>query len=837
MKTLLTIISAVFFLCACDNHLKVSFTVESSSVLETGGTASISLRLNRSIETGPSDVNAPGSSGNKEVRVPYSVKGTAQFNVHHKLASGTIVFPPRAQEVQIQIPILYQSQYYGDKTLVIDLEEPEGAAFGLIASHTLTIQEVDSAPALTFVSSLQDISEGAGTASLEVTLPNPSQADGIVELSFSGTATLGEDFSANTTFTIPAGQTTAFIPITILNDLTIESNETVIVTMSNPQGIMLGEPASTTLIIGDNDALPTVSLTASTQSVAESVGTVTVTVNMSKTYGLNVTIPFSISGTASLPEDHDLSVASITIPTGSLSGSFSFQVINDSLDEDNETIVLTMGTPNYANPGAVTVQTITITDNDPTPTVQLSSAAQTIVEGGGNITFRINLSVVSGRSVTVPFNVSGTASNPADHNLSSGSLIIPPGSTFVERTFTVLEDTAYEGDETIIVTLGTPTNATVSGVNVQTITVTENDEPPVISFQLSTQSVTEGNSGQKFVAIRASLSKVSAIATKVTFTVTGTASSGSDYSMTTVSPLTINPGSTLGTIGLNVLGDTMYEPDETLIVTMNTPTGATIGSPSVHTLTITNDEAFPIVSFNGSSGSVSEGAGVFILNALATTSHQSNIVIPYTVNGTASNPSDHSLSSGNLTIAAGSTLGTLNITLVNDAIAESSETVVITMGTPTNADLGSPSVFTLTIQDNDREFDLNHTVLWLDAEEKRPKHVLMENPCGFEDNPLDRFSSLFGGWRAFSVQSMPWQENVFLERSGLVLSVETNEKESFSKSVARMRSEFVQNCSDLKNVVSNPLLELFWFDPQESSENYLKIENYLKSKYAIEWSQ
>ena len=118
---------------------------------------------------------------------------------------------------------------------------------------------------------------------------------------------------------------------------------------------------------GGNDITPTVQFSAASQSVSEAVGTVTVTATLSASSSLTVTVPYTVSGTATNPADHNLANGSITIAAGSTSGNVTFTVVDDALYESSETVILAMGTPTNATAGATTVHTVTITDNDPAP--------------------------------------------------------------------------------------------------------------------------------------------------------------------------------------------------------------------------------------------------------------------------------------------------------------------------------------------------------------------------------------------------------------------------------------------------------------------------------------
>ena len=188
------------------------------------------------------------------------------------------------------------------------------------------------------------------------------------------------------------------------------------------------------------------------------------------------------------------------------------------------------------------------------------------------------------------------------------------------------------------------------------------------------------------------MSKVSQTVT-VPFTLGGTAVSGVAFSGVTASPLTFGIGQTTQDITGTLLSDP--GPSQTLTFTLGTPTGgATLGSPSVNTLTI-NEPA--VVQFSTGSETVNESAGTFS--------------IPVTVSGTAYRDRDRAVharrhrglghrfsgvTASPLTFGIGQTTVDITGTLLSDP--GPSQTLTLTLGTPTGgAALGSPSVNTLTI--------------------------------------------------------------------------------------------------------------------------------------------
>lgn len=115
--------------------------------------------------------------------------------------------------------------------------------------------------------------------------------------------------------------------------------------------------------------LPVLSLTTSSQTAAEDVGTMTITASLSQPAGSAVTVPFTLGGdaTAGAAGDYTITSSPITIPAGMTSADITITV-NDDLDaEPSESIVVTLGTPTGATLGTTTQHTATITDNDIVP--------------------------------------------------------------------------------------------------------------------------------------------------------------------------------------------------------------------------------------------------------------------------------------------------------------------------------------------------------------------------------------------------------------------------------------------------------------------------------------
>jgi len=264
-----------------------------------------------------------------------------------------------------------------------------------------------------------------------------------------------------------------------------------------------------------------------------------------------------------------------------------------------------------------------------------------------------------------------------------------------------VDDSLDEPNETVIVTLSNPSNATLGSDDTHTYTINDNDDAPVVDFEAATSSGLESVSTK---TITVDLSSVSAQNVTVNYAVTGTATgSGTDYTLAN-GTLTINAGSTSGTITVaGIVDDGTDEGNETVVLTLSSPSNATVGSDDVHTFTILDPLVAPDVEFAAASSSGAESVSSKDLTIQLDASSGSNVTVDYAITGTASGSgTDFTLANGTATITAGSTSTTITIAgIVDDSLDEANETVIVTLSNPSNANPGSTLVHTYTITDND----------------------------------------------------------------------------------------------------------------------------------------
>jgi hypothetical protein len=338
--------------------------------------------------------------------------------------------------------------------------------------------------------------------------------------------------------------------------------------------------------------------------------TVDFTVTLSASSTQTVTVDYATSdGTATAGSDYQSASGMLTFNPGETSKPITINIIGDTLDEPNETFFVNLA--NAANAVIADGQGQgTITDNDAAPTISINDAS--VAEGNSATTpadFTVTLSAPSSFTVTVSYaTADGSASNPGDYQSTSGTLTFAPGETTKTITVPVNGDTTFESNETFLVNLTTPVNATIADGQGQGTITNDDAAPPVPAISINDVSIAEGNSGTQILNFTVSLSTTDTQTITVDYaTANGTATAPSDY-LSTSGALTFNPGETSKTISVTINGDILVEPDETFFVNLTNQSANAIISDTQGVGTITNDDAANLVISQVYGGGGNSGA-------------------------------------------------------------------------------------------------------------------------------------------------------------------------------------------------------------------------------------
>ena len=324
-------------------------------------------------------------------------------------------------------------------------------------------------------------------------------------------------------------------------------------------------------------AAGTIRFVNATRSFNENAGVVPISIErVGGSYGSVSITTFPTNNSAINGQDYNFGSAIITLPDGVTNSFFNIQILEDTLDEDDETFTLMMtsatggaviGTPNTVG--------VTIVDNDPLPTLSIGDVTVTEGTGGSrNAVFTVSLNTASGRTVGVAFAAAdGTATAPSDYVATNGSLTFPAGTLTRTITVSIVTDNMFELDEQFSVNLSSASNATFAD-STATGLISNDDLQPTLS--INDIVVTEGTNGTVNAAFTVSLSNPSYLPISVTYaTANDTALAGLDYRATN-GTLTVLAGTLATNIFVTLTPDVPAEPDEQFRVNLTAPINTTI---------------------------------------------------------------------------------------------------------------------------------------------------------------------------------------------------------------------------------------------------------------------
>jgi CSLREA domain-containing protein len=312
------------------------------------------------------------------------------------------------------------------------------------------------------------------------------------------------------------------------------------------------------------------------------------------------------------------SMAIDRIPTGTTINNngvtYTCNQNGESLDTDQRSSARPVNAGEHCDAGAVEAADVPLT---------FTIDDVSVTEGDSNTVnaiFTVTLNTVNHVPVTVQYDTDPGGANPAtedvDYTATSGTLTFAPDGPLTQTiSVPVLGDTLDEFDETFIVTLSSPTNATIAD-NQGIGTILDNDDMTAL-LSIDDVTITEGDSGEVNAVFTVTMSTGSGKTVTVQYaTADGTATAGSDYTATS-GTLTFSPGEALTqTISVPVIVDWLCEDDETFTVTLSNPLNANLGDDQ-GIGTIVDDDVCELVLVSPSDGALTnDNTPTFIWQAV-----------------------------------------------------------------------------------------------------------------------------------------------------------------------------------------------------------------------------
>ncbi|MEL6232557.1 MAG: DUF4347 domain-containing protein [Cyanobacteria bacterium J06627_3] len=170
---------------------------------------------------------------------------------------------------------------------------------------------------------------------------------------------------------------------------------------------------------------------------------------------------------------------------------------------------------------------------------------------------------------------------------NTGQIVFEAGQTEATFTIPIINDTAFETNESFAIGLQNPSAGTLGAPRTALFTIVDDDVPAELSISTTDVSVGEGAATASVTVQRSG--DITGTASVEFTTGNGTAIAGSDYTATS-GILTFTAGQTSQTIDVPIRDDIAVENNETFSVTLSNPTGAALGSQTTSTITILDND-------------------------------------------------------------------------------------------------------------------------------------------------------------------------------------------------------------------------------------------------------
>jgi hypothetical protein len=320
--------------------------------------------------------------------VDYLTAGNnATSGVDFQNTSGTVSFAPRVTTQTITVPVIGDTSDEVNETFRVVLTNPIGAtATG--APGTGTIVDDDPPPSVTVGDT--SVPEGSGNgitfAQFTFTLSAPSGKSPCVQVSTApGTATAGSDYQpiGEGGITSPpafvffnGGSTTATLSVAIVQDSTVEPDETFFLNVLPCNGDVVVARAQAVGTIINDDPPATLQFSAQGYTVNEGTPGVTVTVTRTGNLSLPSTVSYFtgdnsgangcavVSNAASARCDYLTTLGTLTFAPNETARTITIPIVDDGFAENDESFFITLTGPTGALLGSPPGATIVIKDND-----------------------------------------------------------------------------------------------------------------------------------------------------------------------------------------------------------------------------------------------------------------------------------------------------------------------------------------------------------------------------------------------------------------------------------------------------------------------------------------
>ncbi len=658
-----------------------TLALSSSSIAEAGGVTTVTATLDGKSSQALT-LTVASAAGAKAAPADFSQTGTTL----------TIAAEATASTGRVTIRANDNMVASGSKQVTVSATSAGGNGAANPANAVLTLTD-DDTPQVTLALSSSSIGENGGATTVTATLDRMSAV--AVTVTVSASPGSGTDFtlsSANTlTFAANATASAGAVTITATDNDTDAPNKTVTVSGTASDNLGLANnPPSVTLTITDDDAAPGVTLSLSDASIAENGGTAAVSAALSHPSSAATTVTVTASsGFFTVPSGAAGRIVIAAGDTTAASDTVTITAVNNDVDEPNRMATVTATAANGQGAGNVTNVTLTLEDDDATPTVTLSANPMSISENGGTAAVSATLSGRSSQPTTVTVTAQANVYSVASG--AGATIVVAAGQTASSDTATITAvDNAVDAADNAATVTGTAANGhgVTAAATGASLTIADDDTAGVVMDPETTTASrvrTSEDGSQATVEVT--------LATEPTGNVEIDVAS-QDTAQGTASPssLTFTPTdwNTAQTVTLTGVDDNPGAPDGsqnyTVTLTVDTTNTAdanydALSAAAIYARNLDDEAGVEVSPTSGLSTTEGGGAATFTVRLLS--EPEGVVAVPLA----SSDPGEGAVSPSSLTFTAGNwnTAQTVTVTGVDDDADDGDASYVIETGDPSSA--------------------------------------------------------------------------------------------------------------------------------------------------------
>ncbi len=547
---------------ALPNRARLSVTALEDRVVPTAGSV-VSIEVTHATEGGAAVVQLTRTDTTDSATGTFTLTGTATPGVDYS-EFGNFAFAPEQATFVRSFTALPDALVEETETVYIALTAVTGCTIGGLGYDVVNI--TDTTPVIT-VAKLSDAVENVSDGAFRFTRTGDLTASLTAKYTAGGTAGAGIDYTAlytasYGTVTFAASSSTADVTVAVLDDSTTEYDEAIVATLESDTGYAIGEASQATVVIGD-DETPLVRLQTDANAL-EGVSDGRIWFTRLGDLRAELPVTIEVSGTAAEGTDFTALGTTVTFAAGNAYAVLDVEALTDSAYDPDETVVVTIQAGTGYQYDIVYATTLTIEDAIPLVTVEKITDAW---EDGREGAFLFRRTGDLTASLTVDYTISGDATEEDDYEELAGSIEFAAGASEAEVVITPVNDSNDDPGEVVTLTIDdTSSEYEVDTLHAASLMVVDDETQLVTVAKISDGF--EGGTGGMFRFTRTG--DISASLT-VSYTATGTATSGTDYTALSGSVMFAATEATVDVL-VTLGSDTSAEDTETIIVQVTSGT-------------------------------------------------------------------------------------------------------------------------------------------------------------------------------------------------------------------------------------------------------------------------